>query len=103
LHSLGLNRNYDNAYHLTYRQKQRGETARDAISQKYIMGMRLLMLGLEHSLRSTIEAGGESAKLGEFDDLIRKLSARGAATTVLAVADHLPKIMEPLGAIPEPE
>lgn len=95
--------NYDNAYHLSYRQKQRGETARDAVSQKYIIGMRLLMLGLEHSLRSAMNGGGEAAKLSEFDDMIRKLSARGAATTVLAVADHLPKIMEPLGIAPEPE
>ncbi len=36
--------NYDNRYHLSYRQRQRGDVARDAVLQKYIIGMRLLML-----------------------------------------------------------
>jgi len=93
--------NYDNAYHLAYRQKQRGDVARDAVSQKYIIGMRLLMLGLEHALRTTVKGNGQG--LAEYDDQISKMSAKGAATTVLAVADHLPKLMEPLGAAPEPE
>jgi len=39
----------------------------------------------------------------EHHDRVRKLAAKGAAATVLAVADHLPKIMEPLAGAGEPE
>jgi hypothetical protein len=95
--------NYDNAFHLAYRQRQRGDVARDTISQKYIIGMRLLMLGIEHALQEALRPEGETNPLADLDDKIRRLAAQGAATTVLAVADHLPKIMEPLSAEPEPE
>ena len=44
------------------------EVARDAVSQKYIIGMRLMMLGLEHALRTTIEANGQGKALAEFED-----------------------------------
>ncbi|MSP03324.1 MAG: hypothetical protein EXR07_20120 [Acetobacteraceae bacterium] len=87
--------NYDNSYHLRYRQGQRGDVLRDVVSQKYIIGMRLLLLGIEHAL---IQAKNEGAQgegtLVDMLDEIRRLAARGAASTVLAVADHLPKIME---------
>jgi hypothetical protein len=95
--------NYDNSYHLVYRQRQRGDAARDVISQKYIIGMRLLMLGLEHALNGALSNGAKGTPLEECEDQFRLLSAKGAATTVLAVADHLPKLMEPLGTLPEPE
>ncbi len=86
--------NYDNSYHLRYRQAQRGDVARDTVSQKYIIGMRLLLLGIEHALSQTNDYGGSDLKLADMVDEIRRLAARGAASTVLAVADHLPKIME---------
>jgi len=95
--------NYDNSYHLAYRQRQRGDAARDVVSQKYIIGMRLLMLGLEHALNAALSNGAKGTPLEECEDQFRMLSAKGAATTVLAVADHLPKLMEPLGILPEPE
>lgn len=95
--------NYDNSYHLAYRQRQRGDAARDVVSQKYIIGMRLLMLGLEHALNGALSNGAKGTPLEECEDQFRLLSAKGAATTVLAVADHLPKLMEPLGTLPEPE
>lgn len=84
--------NYDNSYHLRYRQGQRGDVAKDAVSQKYIIGMRLLLLGLEHALAHV--TGTEQRQIADMADEIRRLAARGAASTVLAVADHLPKIME---------
>ena len=87
--------NYDNSYHLRYRQGQRGDVARDAVSQKYIIGMRLLLLGIEHALNQSSGSGDDAdAKLADMVDEIRRLAAHGAASTVLAVADHLPKIME---------
>lgn len=86
--------NYDNSYHLRYRQGQRGDVAKDAVSQKYIIGMRLLLLGIEHALGQANGNGGEQVKIADLVDEIRRLAARGAASTVLAVADHLPKIME---------
>ena len=95
--------NYDNSYHLVYRQRPRGDAARDVISQKYIIGMRLLMLGLEHALNGALSNGAKGTPLEECEDQFRLLSAKGAATTVLAVADHLPTLMEPLSMLPEPE
>lgn len=86
--------NYDNSYHLRYRQGQRGDVAKDAVSQKYIIGMRLLLLGIEHALSQANGDGTQEVKLVDVVDEVRRLAARGAASTVLAVADHLPKIME---------
>lgn len=86
--------NYDNSYHLRYRQGQRGDVSKDTVSQKYIIGMRLLLLGIEHALSQAKGNGEGEEKLVDVVDEIRRLAARGAASTVLAVADHLPKIME---------
>jgi hypothetical protein len=86
--------NYDNSYHLRYRHSQRGDVLKDAVSQKYIIGMRLLLLGIEHALSQAKGADEGEEKLVDIVDEIRRLAARGAASTVLAVADHLPKIME---------
>lgn len=84
--------NYDNAYHLKYRQQQRGEIAREVVTEKYILGMRILMLGYEHALRSLREGSGGG--IGEFLDDFRRMAARGAASTVLALAENLPKIVD---------
>jgi len=87
--------NYDNRYHLKYRLQQRGDVARDVVTEKYILGMRILMLGYEHALRSlTPENGGEGDDVAEFFDEFRRMAARGAASTVLALAENLPKIVD---------
>lgn len=87
--------NHDNSYHLKYRQAARGEVEKDAITEKYVAGMRLVMLGLEHAFKQAVEQkkreGGENW-LSDNDTEIRRLAARGAASTVLALAEHLPKI-----------
>lgn len=84
--------NYDNAYHLRYRQQQRGDIAREVVTEKYILGMRILMLGYEHATRAmqTISSQG----LSEFQDAFRRMAARGAASTVLALAENLPRIVD---------
>jgi hypothetical protein len=100
IEELGENRtlykiNYDNAYHVKYRMGARGDIARDVVTEKYILGMRILMLGYEHALRTLKELKGEDANgIAEFQDQFRRMAARGAASTVLALAENLPKIID---------
>jgi hypothetical protein len=87
--------NYDNVYHVKYRIGARGDIARDVVTEKYILGMRILMLGYEHALRTIKELkGGELNGMAEFQDDFRRMAARGAASTVLALAENLPKIID---------
>jgi hypothetical protein len=87
--------NYDNTYHVKYRMSARGDIARDVVTEKYILGMRILMLGYEHALRAIGELkGGASNGIAEFQDEFRRMAARGAASTVLALAENLPKIID---------
>lgn len=84
--------NYDNAYHLKYKRQTRGDIAKDVITEKYVLGMRILMLGYENALRALKGANGNG--IGEYADEFRRMAARGAATTVLALAENLPKIVD---------
>lgn len=87
--------NYDNAYHLKYRLNTRGDIARDVVTEKYILGMRILMLGYEHALRAIkASKNGSADDLAEFQDDFRRMAARGAASTVLALAENLPRIVD---------
>jgi hypothetical protein len=86
--------NYDNAYHLRYRLTQRSSLAREVVTEKYILGMRILLLGYEHAMRSLRKGSGQSEAFGEFADEFRRIAARGAASTVLALAENLPKIVD---------
>lgn len=87
--------NYDNTYHLKYRLKQRGETARDVVTAKFILGMRIVMLGFEHALREKQKGDGDDAQsIAETIDTMRLVLARAAASTVLALAENLPKIID---------
>lgn len=87
--------NYDNSYHIKYRLGARGDVARDVMTEKFVLGMRILMLGYEHALRALKQAKGASDNgIAEFQDDFRRISARGAAATVLALAENLPKIID---------
>ena len=86
--------NYDNTYHLNYRTQQHGQIAKDAVTEKYILGMRILMLGFEHAFRSAKPENGVDRSVEEFADEFRRMAARGAASTVLALAENLPKIFD---------
>jgi hypothetical protein len=86
--------NYDNAYHLKYKMQSRGDISKDVITEKYVLGMRILMLGYEHALRALNGVNGSGAGHHEFADEFRRMSARGAAATVLALAENLPKIVD---------
>jgi hypothetical protein len=87
--------NYDNSYHLKYRLQQRGDVARDVVTEKFILGMRILMLGYEHAFRTLKEAnGGDANGFAEYADQFRRMAARGASATVLALAENLPRIID---------
>ncbi|NNH61656.1 hypothetical protein HLI01_33660 [Rhizobium laguerreae] len=85
--------NYDNAYHLRYRMTQRSLVGREVVTEKFILGMRILLLGYEHAVRS-LRKGAERSEIGEFLDEFRRMAARGAASTVLALAENLPRIVD---------
>jgi len=86
--------NYDNAYYIKYRNQQRGQVAKDAVTEKYILGMRILMLGFEHAFRAMQSGNDKGNAIAEFSDEFRRMAARGAASTVLALAENLPKIVD---------
>lgn len=87
--------NYDNAYHLKYRAQQPTPLAKDVVSEKYVLGMRILLLGYEHALRAAQPTDARPANgMAEFSDEFRRMAARGAAATVLALAEYLPKIID---------
>ena len=89
--------NVDNAYHLRYRRRAKSDAARDLISQKYITGMRLFLLGFENSRRNVTAALGNENGKARFDDMIddfRAIAARGAASVVLWLTDQLPKVID---------
>ena len=87
--------NYDNVYHLKYKLQQRDGVAREVVSEKYILGMRILMLGYEQALQALQafhalqEGNNEVESIAEFTDNFRRIAARGAASTVLALAENL--------------
>lgn len=93
--------NYDNAYHLKYKAQARGDIAKDVVTEKYILGMRILMFGYEHALNILKNTDGTG--IAEFFDEFRRMAARGAASTVLALAENLPRIVDSSSVVPEVE
>ena len=84
--------NYDNVYHVKHRMHKKGDLARDAVTEKYILGMRILMLGYEHAIKN-LPTSPDSG-LREHFDTFRKMAAKGAASTVLSLADYLPRLID---------
>jgi hypothetical protein len=84
--------NYDDAYNIRYREQQKGKLARDAVTEKYILGMRILMLSFENSIRSII--GPNNGGIEEYSDDFREMSANAAASAVSALAEILPKFVD---------
>jgi hypothetical protein len=95
--------NYDNSYHLKYRMKERGDIARDVVTEKYILGMRIVMLAFEHALRNAQkhQPDAEGATVSDVIDELRRVAARAAASTVLALAENLPKIVDASAVRPD--
>jgi hypothetical protein len=63
---------------------------KEVVSKKYILGMRVLMMGYEHALRALAKNGN----LANFSEEFRRMAARGSASTVLSLAEKLPKIVD---------
>ena len=86
--------NLDNKWLQSYRRMQRGQILKDGITQKYILGMRIFLLGVERAIKGL-------EKEEDFDpDKFRILAAKGASSIMLTLSDHLPKIITPVS---EPE
>ncbi len=77
--------NYDNEWFKNYLHAQKNEADKSAVAEKYILSMRILMLGLEHALSSA------SNSMKELDDEFRRLAAKGAATVALTICDQIPQ------------
>lgn len=68
--------------------------------------MRILMLGFEGAYRALKSSSGgnpDVEKLAECDDVMRRIFARGAASTVIALAETLPNIVDGTSVKPEDE
>lgn len=86
--------NIDNKWLQSYRRAQRGQILKDGMTQKYILGMRIFLLGVERALT------GLKSDEDIDPDVFRRVAAKGAASTMLTLSDHLPKIITPVA---EPE
>ena len=80
--------NYENTSFQAYFRSQKGEGDKSKVSNKYILSMRILMLGLEYALASSAEG------MGDKEDEYRRMVAKGAAAVALTVCDGLPKSFE---------
>lgn len=87
--------NIDNSHFHKFERKAKGDEAKGVLLQKYVTGMRLLMLGYENALQKVMAASPEEErdKLLEQADELRRTAARGAAATVLWLTDTLPKVI----------
>jgi len=83
--------NLDNAYHSRYFVQAKGDVSKKVVTQQYILGMRVLMLGMEQARR----AMGDKFDI-EVEEF-HKAAARGAASTVLGIAQALPTIVNAAG------
>lgn len=64
--------------------------AKDVVTEKFILGMRIVMLGFEHALRTVNrKPDAEGMTLDDVIDDMRQVLARAAASTVLALAENL--------------
>ena len=91
--------NYDNAYHLRYLQDKKDGVERDSLTEKYILGMRLLMLGFERAVRDAQSSSNNN--FHDHKDQFRQMAAKGAATTVLSLIEVLPKVLDMTNDEPE--
>jgi hypothetical protein len=63
--------------------------------EKYVLGVRILLLGHEHAFRSLQKGKADEADgISEYADDFRRMAPRGAASTVIALAENLPQIVD---------
>ena len=83
--------NYDNAFLIDYQNKTPSKAAKLALARKYIVGMQILMMGFEQAQRARSKS---DKNIHEHADEFRRMAARGAASTVLAVVEGVHKIVD---------
>ena len=84
--------NLDNNYYQDYLKQQTSDISRKVITEKYILGMLITMLGFEKSLDKELQKNNQG--LDDYSDIFRKLAASGAASVILTMVDILPKIVD---------
>lgn len=84
--------NLDNNYYQGYLKQQSSLVSKKVITEKYILGMLITMLGFEKSLNKELQK--QNQYLDDYSDVFRKLAASGAASVILTMVDILPKIVD---------
>jgi hypothetical protein len=66
---------------------KRSDLAREVVIEKDILGVRILLLGHEHAFRSLQKGKADEADgISDYADDFGRMAARGAASTVQALA-----------------
>ena len=84
--------NYDNAHFQHFLVRERTDLEKRVLTEQYRLSMLILMMGFEDAYSRLVKSGREVG-WGEWEDQIRRLAARGAATVVLSIAKTLPKLV----------
>lgn len=84
--------NYDNAHFQHFLVRERTDLEKRVLTEQYRLSMLILMMGFEDAYSRLVKSGRE-VEWGEWDDQVRRLAARGAATVVLSIAKTLPKLV----------
>ncbi len=79
--------NFDNVFFQNHLKAQKRDDHKTSVTQKYILGMRIALLGMENSLTSV-----KNDEEDDFDgDKFYRLAAKGAASVIMTLCDQLPK------------
>ena len=79
--------NYDNASFQNRLASLKNQDEKVAATEKYILGMRISMLGAESALKPKPENAGD-----DFDeDVFRRMAAKSAAAVILTLCEELPR------------
>ena len=84
--------NYDNAHFQHFLTSERTEVGKRVLTEQYRLSMLILMMGFEDAYSRTSSSRGQ-VEWAEWEDQIRRLAARGAATVVMSIAKTLPALV----------
>ena len=84
--------NYDNAHFQYFLVRERTDVQKRVLTEQFRLSMLILMMGFEDAY-SRLRNSGREVGWGEWDDEVRRLAARGAATVVMSIAKTLPTLV----------
>ena len=84
--------NYDNAHFQHFLVRERTDVQKRVLTEQFRLSMLILMMGFEDAY-SRLRDSGREVGWGEWDDEVRRLAARGAATVVMSIAKTLPTLV----------